>query len=80
MDFGMLWRVDKKNQPLQDAVQEAVNYYQAKYGQAATECDLNPRDLPPDAPKSLGAVALKPNRSVIRGHLWLGQAEHGHGG
>lgn len=68
----MLWRVDHKGQPLADAVREAAAYYQAKYGQAVTACYAHPSALPQGEPMLVDAIRVKPARTVISGHLWLG--------
>lgn len=71
MKLGMLWRVERKGQPLADAVREAAAYYAAKYGQAVTACYVHPLDLP-DGARTVDAIRVQPQRTVQRGHLWLG--------
>lgn len=72
MQVGMLWRVDQKDQPLADAVREAAAFYQAKHGQAVTACYVHPSALPDGAPLMVDTVRVRPARTVIKGHLWLG--------
>lgn len=73
MQLGMLWRVDRKDQPLAGAVREAAAFYQGKYGQAVSVCYVHPSMLPPDGAAVLvGTVMVKAKRTVNEGHLWLG--------
>lgn len=78
MKLGMLWRVDRKDQPLADAVREAATYYADKYGQPVTVCYVHPSTLLPDgAPVTVGTIRVRPLRTVQAGHLWLGvEAAH----
>lgn len=74
MDFtGMLWRIEDKRQPLAEAVRQAADYYQAKYGLAASACWVHPGMLPPDgAAVTVGVIRVRANRTVLKNHLWLG--------
>ena len=76
MDIGMLWYDDDAKRQLDEKVARAVEYYRAKYGVAPTECYLNPGMLDANQPATITAgVRLKPNRTVIKNHFWLGVGE-----
>ncbi len=70
MKIGMLW-FDDSARSLKVRVQEAVEYYIEKYGQAPTLCFVNPSMLSDEVKPSNG-VELLESRTVIPGHFWLG--------
>lgn len=72
MDVGMLW-LCSSNAPLADHVRRAADYYADKYGQVANACFVHPSMLTPDgAPVTVGVIRVRPSRTVLKGHLWLG--------
>lgn len=76
MDVGLLWHDDDKKTTLEQKVQRAVDYYRAKYGALPNECHVHPEALSPDgAPRLVGNVRVKANKTVIKHHFWLGVAE-----
>jgi hypothetical protein len=75
MDIGMLWYDDDAKRQLDEKVARAVEYYRAKYGVPPTECYVNPNMLADSQPATAAGVRLKPNRTVIKNHFWLGVGE-----
>ena len=75
MDTGMLWFDDDVKRPLNDKVARAVEHYKAKYGATPTLCFVNPSVLGKDAPEVAGGVQLRPARSVLVNHFWVGVGE-----
>jgi hypothetical protein len=77
MDIGMLWFDNSTDVDLQTKITRAADYYQRKYGQAATLCIVNPG--------TLGSATLPANRleirsaqSVLPNHFWIGVNERLH--
>lgn len=75
MNIGMLWYDPDPKRLLAEKVQAAADYYRAKYGRQPTECHLHPTLLAAGAPTAVGAVRLRPNRTIIKNHFWLGIGE-----
>ena len=75
MDIGMLWFDDDAKRPLNDKVARAVEHYKTKYGAAPTMCFVNPSMLPKDAPELAAGVQLRPARTVLVNHFWVGVGE-----
>jgi hypothetical protein len=78
MDTGMLW-FDDSAKPLAEKVQRAAAYYAEKYGRAPTMCLVNPAGLN-GGERTAGEVQIRPARSVMPHHLWMGvDEERGNG-
>ncbi len=75
MDIGMLWYDDDAKRQLDEKVARAAEYYRAKYGVAPTECYVHPGMLTESQPAVAAGVRLRPNRTVIKNHFWLGVGE-----
>ncbi len=81
MDIGMLWYDDDGKRQLDEKVARAAEYYRAKYGVQPTECYVNPDMLGEGQPRSgtgwivAAGLRLRPNRTVIKNHFWLGIGE-----
>ena len=73
MKTGMLW-FDDSARPLKVRVKEAADYYNEKYGQAATLCFVNPAMIS-EKVKASNGVELQESRIVMPGHFWLGVGE-----
>ena len=72
MEVGMLWYDDTKKE-LSEKVARAVEYYKTKYGVAPTLCFVNPSML--RQAEVMGSVQVRPARTVLANHLWLGVGE-----
>ena len=81
MDIGMLWYDDDGKRQLDEKVARAAEYYRAKYGVQPTECYVNPGMLGEGQPRSsagwimASGVRLRPDRTIIKNHFWLGIGE-----
>jgi hypothetical protein len=80
MDIGMLWYDDDAKRRLDEKVARAVEFYRAKYGVQPTECYVHPGMLAEGQPIMAAGVRLRPNRTVIKNHFWLGVGEGAAGG
>ena len=72
MDIGMLW-YDDTQRALDEKVTRAVEHYKTKYGETPTVCFVNPAVLEgKEAPEAAGGLALRPARTVLPNHFWIG--------
>ncbi len=71
MNIGMLWFDNDPKADLKVKVERAANYYQTKYGQSPNLCFVHPSMIPSEAGKA-GPVEIRPNRSVLPNHFWIG--------
>lgn len=76
MNIGMLWYdpdFSKGNGP---RVERAADYYQRKYHVAPSLALVNPKDLPDGLAaaheRPAGCIQLRPSRSIMPGHIWIG--------
>jgi hypothetical protein len=80
MNTGMLWFDNDPKAELSVKVQRAAIYYRDKYGKTPNLCFVHPSMicLPAETPgtslKSAG-VEIRPNRSILPNHLWIGFAQ-----
>ena len=72
MEVGMLWYDDTKKE-LSEKVARAVEYYTSKYGVAPTLCFVNPNML--KQAELMGSVQVRPARTVLANHFWVGVGE-----
>ena len=72
MFTGMMWFDNDPKKPLVDKVSQAAEYYKNKYGLAAELCFVNPKQLSGDYIQ-VERVQVRGSRSVLPGHLWIGQ-------
>ncbi len=77
MDVGMLWFDNDKKADLQVKVARAASYYQKKYGQSPNLCFVHPSMLPAGKNSSSGnkGVEIRPSKSLLPNHFWLGVDE-----
>lgn len=78
MNVGMLWFDDDPRTALTAKVSRAVDYYRKKYGLIPNLCLVHPSMLGerPDLVEGhAGKVAVRPNRTVQPGHLWIGNED-----
>jgi len=78
MNVGMLWFDNDPHTALTAKVGRAADYYRQKYGLAPDLCLVHPSMLGerPDLVEGrAGKVAVRPNRAVLPGHLWIGNED-----
>ena len=71
MDIGMLWYDGDIKRNLAQRVARAAEHYRAKYGVAPNLCFVNPALLPQGA-ETAGGVQVRPERTILPNHFWLG--------
>ena len=71
MNVGMLWFDNDPKADLTSKIIRAADYYQKKYGQPPNICFVHPSMLKGVEIKP-GKIDIKPNRSVLPNHLWIG--------
>jgi hypothetical protein len=90
MKTGLLWFDDDPRKELEEKVLRAAAHYERKYGQAPNLCFVHPSAFDGngngngkraekhgkkgDVVKA-GKVEIRPGRSVLLHHFWLGMAE-----
>ena len=76
MNVGMLWFDNDSKTGLTAKVERAADYYRHKYGFAADLCLVHPTMLVEPRPEIVesrgGKVAVRANRAILPGHLWIG--------
>ena len=79
MNVGMLWFDNDPRTALMVKVARAADYYRKKYGLAPDLCLVHPSMLAEPRPDLIegpsGMVAVRPNRIIQPGHLWIGKEE-----
>ena len=79
MNVGMLWFDNDPRTALTAKVARAADYYRQKYGLVPDLCLVHPSMLSkvnPDLVEgSAGKVAVRPNRLIQPGHLWIGNED-----
>jgi hypothetical protein len=75
MDIGMLWFSTDKSSDLFSEINSAAKYYQNKYGRSPNLCFVNPSTLEKISEHCSNNIAIKPDKSVMPGHLWIGVDE-----
>lgn len=69
MKTGMLW-FDSSAASLEVRIKKAAEYYEKKYGAKPNLCFVPLKLL--DGEKTIGNITVKPTRSVLQHHLYLG--------
>lgn len=76
MNVGMLWFDNDTRTALNAKVERAADYYRQKYGLVPDLCLVHPSMLTEPRPEIVeggaGKVALRTNRAILPGHLWIG--------
>lgn len=88
MKTGLLWFDDDPRKQLEEKVQRAAMHYERKHGQPPTLCFVHPSAFNGNGKrgkqddrcgrrgvKKAGGVEIRPGRSVLPDHFWLGVAE-----
>jgi hypothetical protein len=80
MNVGMLWFDNDPRTALTVKVARAADYYRQKYGLIPDLCLVHPSMLgearPDLAEEQAGKVAVRSNRAILPGHLWIGTEEN----
>lgn len=71
MHTGMLW-FDNSNTALQIKIKNAADYYQKKYGKRPNLSLANPGMFENTKPFVFEGVEVRPYRTVLPGHIWIG--------
>jgi hypothetical protein len=74
MNVGMMWFDNDPKTALTAKVHQAAEYYRAKYGRMPDLCLVNPAMLKEPQAQD-GKVLIRPLRSILPGHLWIGVDE-----
>ncbi len=70
MNNGMLWYDNQTTKTVEARVQQAVDYFVAKYGHPPFCCFVPPEML--DEPIQLDdSIKVIPNQRVLKNHIWL---------
>jgi hypothetical protein len=76
MNVGMLWFDNDARTALKIKVERAADYYRQKYGLVPDLCLVHPSMLVEPRPEFVegrsGKVAVRANRAILPGHLWIG--------
>lgn len=79
MNVGMLWFDNDPRTSLLVKIERAADYYRQKYGLTPDLCLVHPATLdvaPLDVAECrAGKVFVRPNRAILKGHLWIGCEE-----
>ena len=79
MNVGMLWFDNDPRTALTAKVARAADYYHQKYGLVPDLCLVHPSMLTNPHPDlvdgTAGKVAVRPNRLIQPGHLWIGKED-----
>jgi len=71
MKIGMLWFDNDPKTDLAVKINRAVDYYRQKYGQTPNLCFVHP-SMVKTSPVKSGSIEVRPSRSVLPNHFWLG--------
>ncbi len=70
MNEGMLWYVNDQKRELENAIENAVDFFETKYGRVPLACYVHPDALSGEF-ISKDEVKVMPNEKVIKNHIWL---------
>ena len=71
MDRGMLWFDNNPKTDFKVKIKDAATYYRKKYGISPNLCLVHPSVLNVEI-VSEDKIKIRPYRSVLPGHLWIG--------
>jgi hypothetical protein len=75
MDTGMLWFSANKSADLLAEINAAARYYQNKYGRSPNLCFVHPNTMEKIDSQHGASISIKPDKTVLPGHLWIGVDE-----
>jgi hypothetical protein len=70
MKTGLLWHDDSSSRDLTEKVNRAVMCYEKKHGEKPNVCYVHPSAIEKET--EVGGVMVKPLRTVLRHHFWVG--------
>lgn len=70
MNEGMLWYVDGQKNELAKTIENAVDFFEQKYGKSPLACYVHPDALSEEV-ISKDDVKVVANDKVIKNHIWL---------
>jgi hypothetical protein len=73
MTKAMLWWCEREQ--LKDNIQAAADYHEKKYGRRPDLCLVHPEALKGVKLEEIQDITVRPWRSVLPGHLWIGIEE-----
>jgi hypothetical protein len=74
MRSGLLWFDDDPAATLEDKVRKAAAHYERKYGHRPDLCLVHPPTFGGDGKvEKVDGVTIRPGRSVLPHHFWLGK-------
>lgn len=76
MNIGMLWFDNDPKADLKIKIERAATYYRSKYGKTPNLCFVNPSMIEASPVRAPG-IEVRPNRSVLPNHFWLGIFSNG---
>lgn len=72
MEIGLLWFDNDPAADLASKISRAAEYYRVKYGEDPNLCFVHPSMLAERKRSRAGAVAIRPNSTVLPHHYWIG--------
>lgn len=73
MHTGLLWFDNDAKTTLSVKIQKAMDYYNKKFGRMPDLCLVHPSMMENGKKQmELGKLAIRPYRTVLPGHLWIG--------
>ena len=75
MEVGLLWLDDDRITGFEKKVLKAAAHYARKYGHPPNLCFVHPSALNGKGTLRAGGVEIRPGRSILPGHFWLGVAD-----
>lgn len=78
MKTGLLWFDDDPSRDLLEKVQLAASRYERKHGRLPNMCFVHPSCFAGKRKRVqwVGGVEIRPGRSVLPDHFWLGQKDN----
>ena len=70
MQEGMLWYDNENQKEMREKISNAVDFFQAKYGQLPDICYVHPEEFVSEIVID-EKIKIQPNERVIKHHIWL---------
>ena len=76
MHTGLLWFDNDSHTTLSVKIQKAMEYYRRKFGRTPNLCLVHPSMMESGHKQmDLSKVSIRPYRSIMPGHLWIGNED-----